>query len=113
MKRPLAVTITGWIFIAAGTIGFLYHIKEVDIRNLFSNDALWVQAVRLFAMAGGILTLQGSNFGRWLIVIWMVYHVFLSYFHGMSELIMHAVILGCVCLALFYSKANTFFGKGN
>jgi hypothetical protein len=111
MKRPLAVTITGWIFILAGAVGFVYHIREVNIHDLFGNDAVWTQFVRVLAIVGGILSLRGSNFGRWLVIIWMAYHVVLSYFHTVPELMMHFVILAGVCCALFYSKANDLFRK--
>ncbi|MEX2235582.1 MAG: hypothetical protein WD824_25710 [Cyclobacteriaceae bacterium] len=59
MKRPLAVTIIGWLFIAAGTVGFVYHLRELTPRDLFSNDAAWVLLMRLLAIVAGILILRG------------------------------------------------------
>lgn len=111
MKRPVAVTIIGWLFIVAGTVGFIYHIRELNTGNLFANDAVWIELVRLLAVAGGILTLRGSNVGRWLLIAWMAYHVVLSYFHTVSELIMHAVIMALLVIALFHPKVAVYFRR--
>ena len=111
MKRPLAVTIIGWLFIAAGTVGFAYHLPELIILDPFSNDAAWVLLMRLLAVVGGILTLRGINSGRWLLVAWMAYHVVLSYFHTLSELVMHAILLALVAYGLYYPRAAAFFNR--
>jgi hypothetical protein len=109
MKRPVVVTIIGWFFIIAGTVGFIYHVTELNIQDPFVNDAIWILLVRLLAIAGGMLTLRGANTGRWLLVIWLSYHVVLSYFHTLSELIMHAILLAAVIYVLFHPKATAFF----
>jgi hypothetical protein len=36
MKRPLAVTLIAWLFIVAGAVGFVYHIKDVNVNDLFA-----------------------------------------------------------------------------
>src|SRR5688500_10472982 len=113
MKRPLVVTIIGWLFIAAGTVGFIYHFSELVIQNPFVNDAIWVLFVRLLAIAGGILILRGANLGRWLLVAWMAYHVVLSYFHTVSQLITHVLFLAAIAFALFHPRAAAFFRKKN
>jgi hypothetical protein len=109
MKRPLAVVIIGWFFIVAGTVGFIYHLTELNIADPFANDAVWVLLVRLLAIAGGILTLLGKNMGRWLLVIWLLYHVVLSYFHTVSELITHAILFAVIAYGLFHPRVSAFF----
>ena len=61
MKRPVAVTILGWLFVLAGAVGFIYHIREFRISRPFQNDAAWVLAVRLLGILGGVLVLKGIN----------------------------------------------------
>ena len=112
MKRPLSITIIGWLFILAGTVGFFYHLSELSLQEPFGNDAPLVLLIRLLATAGGILTLLGRNMGRWLLVIWMAYHVVLSYFHyfhSILELAMHTALLGVIAYFLFHRKAAAFF----
>jgi hypothetical protein len=111
MKRPVAVTIIGWFFIVAGTVGFIYHLPEVVIRDPFINDAVFVESVRLLAIAGGVLVLGGFNLGRWLLIAWMAYHVVLSYFHTVSQLITHAVFLALLIYAFLHPKVAAFFRK--
>lgn len=105
------VTIIGWIFILAGTVGFVYHLNELNTRDLFANDAVWLEFVRLLAIVGGILTLYGRNLGRWLLIAWMAYHVVLSYFHPLSELLVHVIVLVAVAYGLFRRKSDTFFSR--
>ena len=111
MKRPLAVTIISWVFIVAGTVGFLYHMQEFSAGNPFADDTGWILLIRILAVVSGILTLRGSNAGRWLLVAWMAYHVALSYFHTLSELMMHAILLAAVTYGLFHPRSNAFFKR--
>ncbi len=111
MKRPLSVTIIGWFFIAAGTVGFVYHARELAIRDPFADDAAWVLFVRLLAIAGGVLTLRASNAGRWLLILWMAYHVVLSYFHSVSELAVHAILLAAILYLFFQPRVVAYFGR--
>jgi hypothetical protein len=115
MKRPLAVKIIGWFFILAGAIGFGYHLQELDMSNPLDGDAAWILLVRLLAVAGGILVLLGVNVGRWLLIAWMAYHVVLSYFHNVSEFLMHATLLIVLVYFLLRPGASLFFTreKGN
>ena len=109
MKRPLPVTITGWFFIAAGSVGFVYHASELKVQDLFANDTIWLLLIRVLAIGGAILILRGSNAGRWLLVTWMGYHVVLSYFHTLSELVIHIIFLALITYILFHPRVSTFF----
>lgn len=108
MKRPLIITIIGWLFITAGTVGIIYHGRE--LANFFSMpEVILILIVRLLAILGGSFTLRGHNWARWLLVVWIVYHVVLSMFHSSAELIMHAVIMVIVVAGLFHRKSNSYF----
>jgi hypothetical protein len=111
MKRPISVTIIGGFFILAGVIGFVYHLSELDLLFPFGDEAAWILVVRLLAVVGGMLVLRGSNFGRWLLILWMAYHVVLSYFHTLSELLMHAALLAVIMFFLLQRRAADFFRK--
>jgi len=100
----------GCLFIVAGIAGIIYHaseLKEIASRQ----QVIWVLFVRLLAIVGGVFTLRGANWARWLLLTWIVYHVVLSFFHTTAELIMHACIAIIVALALWYPKANAYFKK--
>lgn len=91
-KRPLSITLIGWIFVAAGLIGLAYHASEFKAERPFDSDFLWVCLVRLLAMGCGAFVLRGSNWARWLLVVWLGYHVGLSVIHTPFELAVHSLL---------------------
>ena len=58
-KRPLSVTIIGWVYIAVGAIGFAYHSTEFSQQPSFQYDIVWVELLRLLAVPGGIRICRG------------------------------------------------------
>lgn len=110
MKRPLAVTIIGCLFIVAGVTGIIYHAPEWKASGMQAESIL-AFVVRVVAIVGGIFTLKGSNFARWVLVIWILYHVVLSFYHSTAELVTHIAISIAVFFGLFNSKANEYFRR--
>ena len=106
---PLSVTLISCLFIAAGIIGIIYHASE--LKDLATPEVSLVLFVRMLAIIGGIFTLRGANWARWLLVAWIFYHVILSFFHSSAEVIMHFVLSIVVVISLFHPKANTYFRK--
>lgn len=106
-KRPLSVTVIGCIFIAAGVVGFAHHVTEFRTQRSF--ELVWVCLLRLLAILGGVFVLRGRNWARWLCLAWIGYHVALSAFHTMSELVMHAVLFGVFTYILFRPRAAAYF----
>ena len=112
-KRPLSVTISAWLFVAAGVVGLAYHATEFKVARPFENDAVWLCFVRLLAIVGGTFMLRGRNWARWLSILWMAWHVGLSAFHPLPELIMHSVLLVVVGFLLFRPQASAYFRGGS
>ncbi|HYV27818.1 MAG TPA: hypothetical protein VFA77_09810 [Candidatus Eisenbacteria bacterium] len=108
-KRPLSVAVIGWLFIAAGTVGLVYHAREFKTGHLFDNEAVWVCTVRALAIFGGVCVLRGRNWARWLLILWMAYHVVLSAYHSVSELIMHTLLMVVIAYFLLRPKASVYF----
>lgn len=107
--RPLSVTLISYLFIAAGAMGIIYHASE--LKNVATPEVSLVLFVRLLAIIGGIFTLRGANWARWLLLAWIIYHVILSSFHSTAELIMHFVLSIVVVVSLFHPKANAYIKK--
>ena len=108
-QRPLSITLISYLFIAAGAVGIIYHASE--LKEVGTPEVSWVLFVRMLAIIGGVFTLRGVNWARWLLVTWIVYHVVLSFFHSTAELIMHFVLAMVVVASLFHPKANVYFKK--
>ena len=89
MKRPIAVTILGCVFIVAGVVGLAYHLSD---RPLEPHIVL-ISLVRMLAIVGGIFLLLGHGWARWLLLVWLGFHVAVSALHSVSEALAHAALL--------------------
>jgi hypothetical protein len=108
-KRPLSITIIGWLFVVAGTIGLVYHATEFKLGDSFQYDVVMVCLIRVVAIVCGVFVLRGYNWARWGLLAWIAYHVILSIFHSTSQLVTHVLVLAVVGYFLFRPKASTYF----
>jgi len=119
-KRPLSITVIGWIFIAVGSISLfttlLAPLFNTAAAHRFAELKLqhplefWLAPVlRALALLGGIFVLYGFNWARWLLVVWLGYHVILSVFHSPFELLMHILISAVLLYFLFRPRASAYF----
>jgi len=109
INRPLSISIISWFYIAAGITGIAYHSTEFNIHDPFAGELLLSLFVRLLAIIGGAFTLRGANWARWLLLVWIVYHVYLSFFHTFSGGTMHSVLLVITIYVLFRPKVSEYF----
>ena len=114
MKRPVSITLVGWLFVAtgcivigAGLVRFSSAAEGASAREL--GDFAWVVLSGLIAIAGGALTLRGSASGRWLLVVWMAGHLVLGLMHELPQLLIHIVIFAPLFFLLFRRPASAFF----
>jgi len=108
LNKPLSITLIAALFFVAGLVGLAYHATEIKTNNPFRSDVLSVLVVRLLAVIGAVYLFLGRNWARWLLVGWMVFHVVLSAFHSVSEVVMHIVLFGVVAFFLFRPRASEF-----
>lgn len=108
-KRPLSITIIAWLFIAAGVTCIVYHSSEFNVHNLFARELLLGLFVRLLAIIGGISMLRCANWGRWLLLVWMMYHVVLSFYHDLAQVATHALLLAVITYFLLRPDAAAYF----
>jgi uncharacterized membrane protein HdeD (DUF308 family) len=108
-KRPLSVTVIGWLFIAMGIVGFAYHVTDFKTKPQLRYELVWVCLLRLLVILAGIFVLRGKNWARWLLLVWIAYHVILSAFHSTSELLVHSFLLAVVAYVLFRPRASDYF----
>ena len=108
-KRPVSVTLISWLFIAAGTIGLVFHALDLRAETPFQYELVWVLLLRLLAIICGIFLLRGSNWARWVLLAWITYHVILSVFHNLPELAIHTLLLLVVAYFLLRPSAAAYF----
>jgi hypothetical protein len=108
-RRPLLVTIIGWVYIVTGVGGFGLHASEIKTLHPFPYDALWPLGLGIVAVVAGVYMLRRNNWARWLAVAWMAFHVGISAFGARRELIMHSVLLVVIAYLLFRPEATRYF----
>jgi hypothetical protein len=108
-KRPISVTILACVYLLVGVGGFAFHFKELWARQ---PDALAIEFVEIVAIVSGVFLLRGLNWARWLAILWIAFHVVLSAFHPMSELVIHSLFFVVITWILFRADARRYF-RGN
>jgi hypothetical protein len=112
-QRPISVTVIGGLFIASGCIalfsGLLPLAQHIDELKQHPFESGLVDLVRILGVTGGLFTLCGFNWARWLIVGWLTYHVILSGFHSPAELLIHALLAVVVTYFLFRAPTGNYF----
>ena len=118
IQRLRSITIIAWIFIAVGATGLLKdlwplvfnagaQLAKLKADGLADLGPAWTS--RLLAILGGIGLLRGYNWARWLLVVWMVFHIGLSALHSSEELLVHTAIFTPILYFLFRRSSTSFF----
>ena len=107
-KAPLSIIVIGCLFAAAGIVGLAYHATEFATKP-FDVEVIEVCLVRFLAVLGGAFLFRGRNWARWLLCVWLAFHVVLSFFHNLFELVMHSLLLAVIGYFLFRPQAAAFF----
>jgi hypothetical protein len=114
-KRPNSITIISWVFIVFGGISFLYSLLPLADSAAVQRIAerpfeFWlIPVVRILALLSGVFMLYGYNWARWLLAVWVVYHVILSIMHSPLELLVHSLLFAVVLYFIFRPQATEYF----
>jgi hypothetical protein len=110
-KQPLSVTILGYVYIGVGSIGFVYHLREILARHAFHYDDLLVELTEFVAIVCGAFMLRGHTFARWIALAWIAFHVVLSAFHPFHEFAIHCLLCVAIAWVLFRPEAARYFRR--
>ena len=108
-KRPIAVTILACVLMAAGVMGIAYHLPDFSPRHPFQYANLWILLLRIAAIVAGAFMLRGWNLARWLALAWIAFHLILSFFHSIQEVVIHGLVFALFAWFLFRADARAFF----
>ena len=107
-RRPLSITIISWIFIAFGSIALLSGVLPLaDLKSHW-----YIHLSRILQIVAGVFMLYGRNWARWLLVVWIAFHIVVGALNGVVTLLMHIVIFSVVLFFVFRRDANTYFAGG-
>src|SRR5262245_58672368 len=110
-RRPLIVSIVGWLFIATGTIGLVYHLSDVKMSRPFQSELAWISLVRVLAIISGVYLLLGRSWARWLALAWITFHVVISFFHSWQQVVVHVLFFVLVAYCLHRPEARAYFDR--
>ncbi len=108
-NRPVAVTIIAFLLAATGLGGIVYHPEAFKPQYPFQYEIVCITLVRLLAAVAGVCMLLGKNWARWLALAWIAFHVVVSVFHSLPELLIHCVFLAVFAYFLLSKSASAYF----
>jgi hypothetical protein len=108
-KRPLAVTILSILYIAVGIIGTASHFFDFKAHPPTRSELISICLLGVLAIVAGAFMLRAQNWARWLALAWMAFHVAISVFHPLRELIVHSLLLALFAYLLFRPEARAYF----
>lgn len=113
-NRPRSITIISVIFIVFGSIALLSGLLPLGGATTAQRAAelqshWYVHLSRILQIVGGVFMLYGFNWARWLMVVWIGFHIVIGALHSPVQLLMHALIFSVILYFLFRPKASAFF----
>jgi hypothetical protein len=115
-ERPARMR--SWSLIAVAVIFLALGVLDIarGLAPLFASAPRWhmaaddmeVLAIGIAAIVGGVYVLKGRNWARWLLAVWMAFHVAIS-IPRPTQLIAHVVIFGAIAFVLFRPATSQYF----
>jgi hypothetical protein len=102
-RIPLSVIVIACLYLAVGVGGFVLHFK--DLR---APDGVWIEVTEFLAIVCGAFLLRAQNWARWLAIVWMAFHVAIS-FGVFRQLALHSLFLVLIVWCLFRADAARYF----
>jgi hypothetical protein len=112
MRRPTtSILVVGVLFLALGLLDVWRGVAPLfDGHSRLAGDDVMVLAIGVAALIGGTFVLRGRNWARWLLAVWMAFHVAISVGKP-TALVAHLVIFGFIAFLLFRPPASAHFGS--
>jgi uncharacterized membrane protein HdeD (DUF308 family) len=107
MKRPFQVTFLGWLFIAVGIVSTSYHLWKGSLDRWIGP----ILVVGIVAIVAGVFLLRGARWARWLILAWLAFHVVVSAFNSVWDVVPHAALFLAVGYFLLGPPTSEYFQR--
>ena len=104
-RRPASVWVLSWLYIAVGTVAFVYYLPALAAHQA---ESVLIEVTELLAIVSGIFMLLGRNWARWLALAWMAFHVAIS-FPVVRQVVNHSIIFGLVAWLLHRQDTRRYF----
>ena len=111
--RMWSVIVVAVIFLALGVLDITRGLAPLFVSAPhwhMAADDLEVLAIGIAAIVGGVYVIRGRNWARWLLAVWMVFHVAISIGQP-KPFVAHLAIFGFIAFLLFRPGASEFFTR--
>jgi uncharacterized membrane protein len=98
-KRPLSVTFVGWLYLVVNVVGLALHYS--DVLPPHHMEDLWIDLVRLIGALAGAFLLRGAFWAPWVAILWMGFHVWVGWLHGLVPGMVHTGFFLLILYLLF------------
>lgn len=105
-KRPLPVVLIACLYLIVGVGGFLLNLHAFGKPDFF-----WIEITEVLAVIAGIFMLLGQSWARWLALLWMAFHVAIS-FEAPRNLVVHSLFFILIAWVLLRQEARQYFRAG-
>ena len=109
MKRPITVTLIALLLLLSGVAGIAYHLTDVKTWHPFPYGYVAILLIRVLAIVAGIYMLRGHNWARWVALLWIAFHLAISFFNSWSQVAVHTVVLAIFAYVLLRPAATAYF----
>ncbi len=109
MNRPLSVTLIAVLLLLSGVAGIAYHITDVKTWHPFPYEYVSVLLIRVLAILAGIYMLRGHDWARWVALLWITFHLGISFFNSWSQVAVHMLVLVVFAYVLLRPAATAYF----
>jgi hypothetical protein len=106
-RRPISVLFVSCLYIAVGTLGFVVNFPKLIALQ---HESLWIELTELFALVAGAFLFRGRNWARWLALVWMAFHVAIS-FPVVRQVVIHSMIFALIAWVLLRPDARRYFTR--
>ncbi len=100
-KPPIGVIVIAALLLLAGALGLYGDAMSFTTLAASHYDILWPVGTHILALVAGVFLLLGHNWARWLAVVWMAFHVAISY-PSAGKIVGHSVFLLLFLWLLFF-----------
>ena len=108
-QRPISILILACLYMVIGAAGLVGHFRDLLTHP---HEGIWIELTELAGLIAGAFMLRRQNWARWLALAWIVFHVILSVFHPLPELVIHALFCVAIVWILFRPAATRYFIGG-
>jgi hypothetical protein len=106
-KRPFEVTFLGWLFIVVGTVSTIYHL----LRGSFDRWVIPIVFVGAVAVLAGVFLLRGARWPRWVLLVWLAFHVVAIALESLWGAVEHLALLAVIGYFLLGPPTSEYFRR--